>query len=200
MSLTRPVVYALPRGGIPVGFEIAQALGAPLEVVLVRKIGAPGAPELALGAVVDGGSPHTIVNQEVFRATGSDTAYLERARRQELAEIERRRALYVPGRKPLPPEGRTAIVVDDGLATGATAMAAIRALKSGGASRVVLAIPVAPEERLDAFRAEAEVVCLLAARRFHGVGAFYQDFHQLTDRETLDLLDRAKARQAEAQP
>ena len=192
MTLDRPVVYALPRGGVPVGFEIARALHAPLEVVLVRKIGAPGAPELALGAVVDGATPQTIINPDVRRMTGADRAYIERARERELEEIERRRPLYALGRPPLSPAGRTAIVVDDGLATGATAMAAIRALKASGADQVVLAVPVAPADRLEAFRAEADViVCLEPALRFAGVGGFYDDFHQLSDAETIDLLRRS---------
>ena len=189
MSLQRPAVYALPRGGVPVGLEIARALGAPLDLVLARKIGAPGAPELAVGAVVDGDTPHTIINEDVRLMSGADDAYIARVRDEELAEIERRRALYMQGRARVDPAGRTAIVVDDGLATGATAKAALDAIRRQGAARTVLAIPVAPVEALAGMRARADdVVCLHPARRFHGVGLFYDDFHQLTDEETITLL------------
>ncbi len=194
MNLTRPVVYALPRGGVPVGLEIARVLNAPLDLVLVRKIGAPGEAELALGAVVDGENPQTVINEDVRWASGADAAFLARARRRELAEIERRRALYLEGRPRIDPAGCTAIVVDDGLATGATAKAALAAIKRQGAARTILAVPVAPEEALAEMRGHAdEIVCLRPATRFHGVGAFYADFHQLTDEETIGLLRQAWA-------
>lgn len=187
--LAAPVVYALPRGGVPLAVEIARALGAPLDLVLVRKIGAPGSPELALAAVVDGDDPQVVINEDVGEITGADQAYLERVRDSELAEIERRRAVYFSGRARISPKGRTAIVVDDGLATGATALAAIKALRRQGALKVVLAIPVAPLQTVRKMSAEAdEVVCLHAVERFWGVGAFYDDFHQLDDAETLGLL------------
>ena len=144
LNLADPVVYALPRGGVPVAVEIAKALGAPLDLILVRKIGAPGQPELALGAVVDGEDAQTVVNEAVARMTGADAAYLDKVRDQELAEIERRRSLYLGDRAPVSAAGRTAIVVDDGLATGATAKAALRALKRRGAAMTVLAVPVGP--------------------------------------------------------
>jgi putative phosphoribosyl transferase len=190
-KLESPIVFALPRGGAPVAAEIARALDAPLDLLLVRKIGAPGAPELALAAVVDGAGAETVVNEDVRRLTGADEAYLEQARRRELAEIERRRALYLKGRPLLNPKGRTVIVVDDGLATGATAKAAIHALRRGGAAKIVLAVPVSPGETLASMRREAdEVVCLESAERFPGVGAFYDDFHQLTDEEMLRALEQ----------
>ena len=194
MGLDRPVVYALPRGGVPVGVEIARALHAPLDLVLVRKIGAPGQPELALGAVVEGEPPQTVINEDVQRETGADDIYLQRARGRELVELQRRRALYLGDRPRLDPAGCTAIVCDDGLATGATAKAALIALKRLGAARIVLAIPAAPERTLAVMRDHADVVvCLQPARRFAGVGAFYSDFHQLTDEETIGLLRRARA-------
>lgn len=184
-----PVVYALPRGGVPVAVEIARALRAPLDLVLVRKIGAPGAPEVALGAIVEGKSPETIINDEVRKATGADDTFLNRARQREVTELERRRALYLGNRARLKPTGHTAIVVDDGLATGATAKAALIAIKRQGASKTILAIPVAPESTLAEMRLYADVVvCLHAATNFQGVGAFYSDFHQLTDEETIGLL------------
>lgn len=184
-----PAVFALPRGGVPVASEIARALRAPLGLVLVRKIGAPDEPELALGAVVDGAEPELVLNDHVVAATGADAAFIEAARRRELAEIERRRDLYLAGRPQPDPRGRTAIVVDDGLATGATARVALRALRRRGAARLILAIPVAPPESLDALRGEAdEILCLVEARPFHGVGQAYGDFHQLSDAEVVALL------------
>jgi erythromycin esterase-like protein/predicted phosphoribosyltransferase/predicted alpha/beta-hydrolase family hydrolase len=189
MSFDRPVVYALPRGGVPVGVEIARALHAPLDLVLVSKIGAPGAPEVALGAVVEGNPPYTVINEEVRRASGAEDGFLERARERELHELERRRVSYLGDRARLDPAGCTAIVVDDGLATGATAKAALIALKRQGAARTVLAIPAALETAVAEMRGHADlVVCLHAVRRFDGVGAFYSDFHQLTDAETIGLL------------
>ncbi|MBS1165099.1 MAG: Erythromycin esterase [Proteobacteria bacterium] len=189
LTVDRPVVYALPRGGVPVALEIARALHAPLDLILVRKIGAPGAPEVALGAVVEGESPETVINEDIRQATGADDAYLDRARRREVAELERRRALYLGKHPRLEPVGHTAIVVDDGLATGATAKAALIAIKRQGASKTILAIPVAPEETLADMRQYADiVVCLHPAKQFQGVGAFYCDFHQLTDEETIGLM------------
>jgi erythromycin esterase-like protein/predicted phosphoribosyltransferase/dienelactone hydrolase len=187
-----PVVFALPRGGVPVAVEVAKVLSAPVELLLVRKIGAPGASELALAAVVDGEQAQTVVNEDVARLTGAGPIFLERARQRELDEIERRRAAWLGDRPRVSAKGRTAIVVDDGLATGATAKAALRALRRQGASRIVLAVPVAPVETLAEMRAEAdEVICLEASERFRGVGAFYGDFHQLSDEETLGLLQSA---------
>lgn len=189
MSLDRPVVYALPRGGVPVALEIARKLGAPLDLMMVRKIGAPGAPEVALGAVVDGAMPQTVVNEEVRRRSGADDVYFERARTLELQELERRRALYLGDRAQVDPAGRTAIIVDDGLATGATMKAAILAMKQRGVRKICVAIPVAPVDTVKAMEAQAdEVICLHVAERFFGVGAYYDDFHQLTDEETIGLL------------
>ena len=189
LDLIHPVIYALPRGGVPVALEIARALHAPLDLILVRKIGVPGAPEVALGAIVDGASPATVINEDIRRLIGADDIYLERAKLRELAELERRRTLYLGNRAPVDPTGHTAIIVDDGLATGATAKAALIAAKTRGAVNVILAIPVAPEETLAEMRQHADVVvCLLPSKNFQGVGSFYQDFHQLTDEETIGLL------------
>lgn len=194
LGLRDPVIYALPRGGVPIGYEIARALHAPLELVLVRKIGAPGAPELALGAVVDGAQPQLLVNEQVRSASGADDAYLARAREAALTELERRRTAYLDGRTPLSAEGRTAVVVDDGLATGATMRIAIRALRAQHPAQLVVAVPVAPHETLDRLRGEAdELVCLITPDRFPGVGAFYSDFHQMSDAEVTTLLRRAQA-------
>lgn len=191
MALDRPVVYALPRGGVPVAVEVARALGAPLDLILVRKIGAPGAPEVALGAVVDGGNPQTVINEDVRRRSGADDAFLERARARELTELERRRTRYLGDRAQVDPRGRTAIVVDDGLATGATMKAALIAMRRQGAAKVVVAVPVAPRDALKEIGEQPDlVVCAHPAVHFAGVGAFYDDFHQLTDEETVGLLRR----------
>jgi erythromycin esterase-like protein/predicted phosphoribosyltransferase/dienelactone hydrolase len=191
-GLERPVVYALPRGGVALAIEVAKAIGAPVELILVRKIGAPGSPELALAAVVDGEEPQIVVNEDVQLLTGADAAFLADAERRELEEIERRRRLYLGDHVRISPLGRTVVVVDDGLATGATAKAALRALRRQGAKAVILAVPVAPPSTLAEMAHEAdEVVCLHSPERFYGVGAFYDDFHQLTDEEMLGLLRRA---------
>jgi predicted phosphoribosyltransferase len=164
-------------------------LHAPLDLVLVRKIGAPGQPELALGAVVDGDAPETVLNPHIVAATGASEAFIEAARQRELAEIERRRTRYLAGHPRVDPAGRDAVVVDDGIATGATARAALHALRRRGAARLVLATPVAPADTLEALRGEAdEIVCLFVPAPFFGIGAFYRDFHQLADDEVVDLL------------
>lgn len=195
-GLADPVLYALPRGGVPVAMEIGRRLNIPVDLVLVRKIGAPGSPELALGAVTDGAKALTVINPDVARMTGASAAYLEHARARELAEIERRRALYLGDRPRSNPSGRTAIVVDDGLATGATARAAAKALRAQGAAQVIAAVPVAPADTVAALSDDFdEVICLEQPEPFFGVGAWYRDFHQLSDEEVVALLreDHAKA-------
>ncbi len=193
-----PVVLALPRGGVPVGFEIARALGAPLDVVLVRKIGAPSQPELAAGAVVDGEEPELVVNEEIVAALGVPQEYLRREAARQLEEIERRRRVYLEGRAPVSVAGRTAIVVDDGVATGATMRAALRAVRRRGPRRLVLATPVAAPEAIADLRSEVdEVVCLSMPAYLGGIGAAYDDFHQLGDEEVRELLARAGRERAE---
>ena len=201
MALERPVVYALPRGGVPVALEISQTLKAPLDLVMVRKIGAPSNPEVALGAVVEGAVPQTILNTDIVRASGADEAFIERARARELAEMDRRRTLYLGDRARIDPAGRTVILVDDGLATGATMKAALSAVRRQGAARTVVAVPVAPEETLSELASLADdVVCLVAARAFHGIGTFFDDFHQLTDEETIALLRRGWSAETAGSP
>ncbi len=185
----QPVVLALPRGGVPVAAEIATVLDAPLDLVLVRKIGVPFQPELAMGAVVDGKEPVTVRNEEVIRLSGVSDGEFTKVRDQELEEIERRRKLYL-GDRPHPQlEDRTVIVIDDGIATGATTRAALRALRQRKPRKLVLAVPVAPTSTVRDLRTEADdVVCLEDHEDFGAIGFFYSDFRQVSDDTVVDLL------------
>jgi len=192
MNITHPLVLALPRGGVPVAYEIAKALKAPLDLILVRKIGLPSSPELAAAAVVDGERADIVVNEQVMPWAGLSQEELDALVQRELAEIERRRSIYLSGRAPVSSAGRTAIVVDDGIATGTTVRAALKALARRGASRLILAVPVAPAHEVLALRSLVDdVICLLTPETFSGIGEFYQDFHQLSDREVIGLLNEA---------
>jgi putative phosphoribosyl transferase len=193
MRLAPPVVVlALPRGGVPVGAEVARALGAPLDLLLVRKIGLPWQRELALAAVVDGDEPQIVVDDEVQRMSGVGRDYIDAQAQRELREIERRRHAYLRGRAPLPLAGATVIVVDDGIATGTSVRAALRALRRRAPARLVLAVPVAPPDTALALRAEVdELVCLSEPVPFHAIGLHYDDFHQLDDAEVLAALAAA---------
>lgn len=185
-----PVVLALPRGGVPVGAEVARALGAPLGLVMVRKIGLPGQPELALGAVVDGDRPDLEVNADIAHQTGLDRLDIVKLAEPELAEIARRRALYMAGRPALSLAGRTVIIVDDGIATGATIRVALRSVRRQAPARVVLAVPVASSEALVPLQALAdEVICLVTPDHFSAVGAYYADFTQVSDSQVIALLN-----------
>ncbi len=189
----KPLVLALPRGGLPVGYEIARALAAPLDVVLVRKLGAPDQPELAIGAVALATEPEIVTDPDLIAALGVSSPEFEAIKMRELRELHRRRDLYRAGHPAASVAGRTAILVDDGIATGATTRAALRATRAGKPAWLVLAVPVAPAETLDALREEAdEIVCLQRPRWFTAVGQFYRDFPQLEDREVLDLLEQAR--------
>lgn len=183
------IILALPRGGVPVAGEVASELGAALDLVLVRKIGVPGQPELAMGAVVDGTDPLIVRNEDVIRLAGVTEAEFEAVRDRELAEIRRRRLAYL-GTRPHPDlTGRIAIVIDDGIATGATTRAALRAVRKQGPGKLVLAVPVAPTSSLSELRDEAdEIVCLEDYEAFGAIGAFYDDFRQVTDKEVKDVL------------
>ena len=188
----QPVVLALPRGGVPVAYEVARALEAPLDLVLVRKIGAPFQPELAIGAVVDGERPELVLNRDVVDEYRISESYVESERQRQLEEIERRRQLYFAGRARAPIRDRTAILIDDGIATGATMEAALLATRRAGPKRLVLAVPVAPPDTLERLRSEVdEVVCLMVPAFLGAIGSFYRDFRQLDDAEVIELLQRA---------
>ena len=193
MALPAPiVVLALPRGGVPIGAEVARALAAPLGLLLVRKIGAPWQPELAVAAVVDGDPPDIVLDEETMAMTGVDEAYVEAEAKKQWREIERRRGVYLRGRAPVGVEGATVIVVDDGIATGTTVRAALKALRRRHPARLVLAVPLAPSETLAALRTEVDdIVCLAEPHPFHAIGLHYVDFHQLSDDEVLAALEAA---------
>ncbi len=185
----KPIVLALPRGGVPVAAKVAEALHAPLDLLLVRKIGVPFQPELAMGAVVDGASPLTVRNEEVISLAGISEHEFSTVRDQQLAEIERRRKMYV-GDRPHPElAAHTVIVVDDGIATGATTRAALEAVRLRKPSKLVLAVPVAPTDTLKKLAGEAdEIVCLEDYEEFGAIGFFYSDFRQVSDDEVIELL------------
>jgi putative phosphoribosyl transferase len=186
-----PVILALPRGGVPVAAEVAAELDAPLDLILVRKIGLPLQPELAMGAVVDGEAPIIVRHEDVIRRAGVDESDFETVCDQELVEIERRRARYVGGRPRVDVAGRAVIVIDDGIATGATTRAALRALRMRMPARLILAVPVAPTDTLAVMRQDADqVVCLEDHAAFGAIGFYYADFRQTTDREVIEALSR----------
>lgn len=188
----RSVVLALPRGGVPIGLAVAQALGAPLDLLLVRKIGAPWQRELAVAAVVDGTPPELVIDDEACRYAGVDRHYIDGQIPDAVREIERRRRAYLRGRAPLDVTGATAIVVDDGIATGTTVRAALKALRRRQPQRLVLAVPVAPADTAAALRAEVDaLICLQTPFPFDAVGAHYADFHQVEDAEVIAALDAA---------
>ncbi|MFC3630329.1 phosphoribosyltransferase [Paracoccus angustae] len=183
------VVLALPRGGVPVALPVARMLAAPLDLLFVRKIGAPGYPEFAIGAVVDGDSPQVVANQDMPSPLAAPGGYLKTEVPRLLAEIDRRRQLYRNGREAVPVAGKVAIVVDDGIATGATMRAGLLGLARQNPARIVLAVPVAAREALDSLRAAAdEVVCLRIPDRFRAVGLHYRDFAQVGDAEVVAAL------------
>ena len=189
----RPIVIALPRGGVPVGFEIAKEVGAPLDVLIVRKIGAPGHPELGLGAVVDGSPPQVVLNPTVMQMVRPSQAHVDTETQHQIEEMERRRRAYIGERTPLETRGRTVILVDDGIATGGTVRAALQGLVQARPSRLVLAVPVAPPGLIPLLRQEAdEVVCLETPDPFMAVGLHYRDFRQTTDEEVIDLLTKVQ--------
>ena len=189
MQLAQPVVLALPRGGVPVAAEIATRLDAPLDVVFVRKLGAPDQPELAVGAVADGSDPEIVLNAEIAAMLDLNQDYIASIARRELAVIERRRQEWAPLRPVIDAAGHTVIVVDDGVATGMTMQAALRQQARRRPARLIAAAPVASREAVAMLEREADgVVCLWSPRNFGSVGAFYRSFVQVTDDEVVALL------------
>jgi len=190
MAAEQPVIVALPRGGVPIAAELASVLHAPLEILAVRKLGAPGNPELAVGAVAEDGTG--VLDQRTASMVGMDQATLDATLARESQELRRRVESYRDGRAATPVEGRTVIVVDDGLATGLTDLAAVRALRKAGARRIVVAAPVGSREAVSLLSEEAdEVVCLIIPARLYGVGMWYRDFAPVSDEEVLAILATA---------
>ncbi|TWI54976.1 putative phosphoribosyl transferase [Pseudomonas duriflava] len=188
-----PIILALPRGGVPVAYEIAHALAAPLDVVLVRKIGAPHNQEFGIGAIVDGNPPHWVADQSAFTYFKASTAWFEAEKERQLREIERRRRRYCGDRPPVSITDRQVIVVDDGVATGNTARVVLEALAKAQPARLLFAAPVGPRETLDTLRPLADkVVCLLMPEPFYAVGMHYDDFEQTSDEEVITLLAQAR--------
>ena len=182
------LVLAIPRGGLPLGRAVADALDAPLDVVVAKKIGAPGNPEYAIGAVASNGSVWR--NESAFSRRGIDEEYFQRKRAQEAENARKKAARYRGGRSELDPAGKTVVLVDDGVATGSTAMACVQQLRDGDAARIVLAIPVGPPDTVDELSEMVdEVVCLATPSSFMGVGQFYDDFEQVRDEEAMTYLD-----------
>lgn len=196
-----PLILALPRGGVPVAFEVAKILNGELDLLIVRKLGAPGHPEFGIGAVVDGAHPQLVLNDAIVRQLAISPDYIRAEASRQIAEIERRRTLYRQGMPPLEPAGRTVIVVDDGIATGGTVRAALRGLRKAGPHHLVLAVPVAPPESIAELKAECdETVCLAMPEPFHAVGLHYDDFTQTSDEEVKALLEEARTFGADRLP
>lgn len=185
------LVLALPRGGVPVAFEVAHSLEAPLDVFLVRKLGVPGHEELAMGAVSMGGT--LVFNHEVIDAYTIDRSTIDRVVARESAEIGRRESVYRHGKLPLQVKDKTILLIDDGLATGSTMLAAVRALRVLQPLKLMAAVPVAPKSTCDLIRPELdELICLSSPEPFYGVGQWYEDFSQTTDEEVIKLLNQAE--------
>jgi putative phosphoribosyl transferase len=200
-ALPDPVILALPRGGVPIGAEVAKALKAPMDLVMVRKIGVPWQPELAAAAVIDGDDPQIVLNDEVCMLADVSRTYIDEAAKRELEEIKRRRKLYFDNSPRALIAGRSAIVVDDGIATGTTMRAVIRALRRKNPKSILLAVPVAPAETVEALRAEIDdVVCLATPEPFYGIGLHYADFHQVPDEEVIRILEQVRATKAVETP
>ena len=190
----KPVVLALPRGGVPVAAPVAIAFGAPLDVVVVRKLGVPGQPELAMGAVVEAGRAVTIRNEAIIRVAHVSEAEFDEVRAAELAEAQRRRELYVGRGRRLSLKGRAVIVIDDGIATGASMRAAVKAVRKQQPARLVVAVPVAARTSLEALRGEVDdIVCVDVRDDLRAIGVYYDDFEQVSDDEVIAALRSVNA-------
>jgi len=197
----QPVVLALPRGGVPVAAEVAAALDAPLDLLLVRKIGLPSQPELAMGAVADGEEPTIIRNSDVIELSGVSKEEFDAVCNEERAEIERRRKRYLGDRARSEVRGRVTIIIDDGIATGATTLAAIRAVRMRKPKELVLAIPVAPLDTIKRLHPEVDgIICLDTPEELGAIGYFYRDFHQISDDEVIATLKRFPANRSAHAP
>jgi putative phosphoribosyl transferase len=192
MASRDPVVLALPRGGVPLGLEIARRLRAPLDLLLVRKIGAPGNSEYGIGAVIEGSPPQCVIDEDARRYAGGSDTYIDAEMRRQIDVIAERRALYLAGRKSTALKDRNVIVVDDGVATGSTVRAALKGLRGMGVASVTLAVPVAPAEVVEKLKTEVDsLFCLKTPGDFRAVGDHYRDFRQLTDHEVIASLAEA---------
>ena len=190
---SNPFIFGLPRGGVVVAAQVAEALGATLDVMVVRKLGAPGRPELALGAITVGDDPHLTLNQDLIDLISVSDEYLQMEMETQREEVKRRNDRFRKGRPAANVEGRTTIIVDDGIATGATVLAGIMGLKDRKPMRLILAVPVAAPDSLEKLSQYVdEVVCLYAPTNFMSVGVFYGDFHQTTDDQVMELLERSR--------
>ena len=200
-ALDHPIVLALPRGGVPVAFEIARALGAEMDLLIVRKIGAPNAPEYGIGAVVGGAHPQVVLNQDAMDSVRPSADYVRAETDRQFAEVKRRREAYLGQRPPADLVERTVVVVDDGVATGGSAKAALLGIRQSGATRIIFAVPVGPSDKIDELTQYAdEVLCLYAPKHFQAVGLHYADFSQTTDEQVKQLLETARLTSTKTAP
>ena len=190
-NFDNPVVLALPRGGVPVAYEVANALGVPMDLLFVKKIGAPGWPEYGIGAVVDGANPQIVLTEEIVRQLRPSPDYIEAEMQRQLKEIARRRLIYLGDRQPIDLKDRTVIIVDDGIATGGTVKAALKGVRKNQPRKIILAVPVAPRDTLEELSDQCdETICLYTPTPFGAVGSFYRDFGQTGDSEVISLMSR----------
>ena len=190
-NFDNPVVLALPRGGVPVAYEVANALGVPMDLLFVKKIGAPGWPEYGIGAVVDGANPQIVLTEEIVRQLRPSPEYIEAEMQRQLKEIARRRLIYLGDRQPIDLKDRTVIIVDDGIATGGTVKAALKGVRKNQPRKIILAVPVAPRDTLEELSDQCdEIICLYTPTPFGAVGSFYRDFGQTGDSEVISLMSR----------
>ncbi len=193
-NFENPLVLALPRGGVPVAYEVAHALGAQMDLLFVKKIGAPGWPEYGMGAVVDGANPQMVLTEEIVRQLRPSADYIETEMQRQLQEIARRRSAYLGDRQPISLKDRTVIIVDDGIATGGTVKAALKGVGKNQPREIILAVPVAPRDTLEELSDQCdEIICLHTPTPFGAVGSFYRDFGQTSDSEVISLMSKVQS-------